>query len=251
MSKQRYIDTKFWDDSYVLTLDPSEKLVFLYLLTSPLTAICGVYEIALKRVAFDTGFDQDTVMRILSRFERDGRCIYRNGWIALRNWIKHQSDSPKIQRGIELQLAEVPPKLAEYVSGYPIDIISDPNPNPNINSNTNSNTNGKSSRKIAKDPIGTEAKECLDYYFQKHITPLPEGRGFRPTPAWERDMKIFKRLLGNYDVEAVKEILDMFFVESWVSNGKEFRRSNFSMPAFSKSFDTLYGVNKAKAEGRR
>ena len=106
-------------------------------------------------------------------------------------------------------------------------------------------------REKEKDGSGTEAKECLDYYFQKHIAPSPEGRGFKPTISGQRDMEIFKKLLRNYDVEAVKETLDTFFVESWVSNGKTFSRSNFSTRAFFSSFDTLYGVNKAKAEGRR
>ena len=242
MSKQRYIDTKFWDDSYVLTLDPSEKLVFLYLLTNPLTAICGIYEIALKRVAFDTGFDQDTVMRILSRFERDGRCIYRNGWIALRNWIKHQSDSPKIQRGIELQLAEVPAEFVEYIHGYPIDTLSDPNPNPNINSNTNSN--GKGSSRIAKDPAGTEAKECLNYYFQKHV----EVRSYRPTIAGATEINLFKILLRDHDVPLVKEVLDTFFEP--LPEGLT-PRSDFTVKTFYNRFDTLYGVQKDKAAGKR
>ena len=41
--KQRYINTKFWDDNYVIQLDPSEKLMFIYFITNPLTNICGIY----------------------------------------------------------------------------------------------------------------------------------------------------------------------------------------------------------------
>ena len=44
MSKQRSVDTCFWDDRYITQLDPSEKLLFLYLLTNTLTNICGVYQ---------------------------------------------------------------------------------------------------------------------------------------------------------------------------------------------------------------
>jgi hypothetical protein len=110
------VDTCYWDDPYIMALDPSEKLVFLYLLTNPLTTICGVYEIMTKRIAFDTGFDREVVERILERFERDDRCLYRDGWIAMRNWIKHQSLAPGVQEGIRRQLALVPREMAEYAA---------------------------------------------------------------------------------------------------------------------------------------
>jgi len=115
MSKQRVIDTCFWDDTYVRRLDPSEKFVFLYLLTNPLTNIAGVYEIGIDRIAFDTGYNVKTVGDILGRLERDGKCLYRDGWIAIRNWIKHQVASPLVKVGIERQLAFVPKGLVEYV----------------------------------------------------------------------------------------------------------------------------------------
>ena len=42
MAKFRYVNTRFWDDSYVAELSPLEKLAFLYLLTNSLTTIAGV-----------------------------------------------------------------------------------------------------------------------------------------------------------------------------------------------------------------
>ena len=56
------VNTKFWDDTYIVTLDPIEKLLYLYFLTNPLTNICGIYEIQLRRVAFDTGIDKEVVV---------------------------------------------------------------------------------------------------------------------------------------------------------------------------------------------
>ena len=253
MSKQRLIDTRFWDDSYVLTLDPSEKLLFLYLLTNPLTAICGVYEVALRRIAFDTGFDADTVTRILGRLERDGRCVYRDGWIALHNWLKYQTASPRVRQGIEAQLKGVPSELAGYVRGESLPepelTVSEGIPtvshlNLNLNPNPNPNPNYKTSTSPAPEsPLGAEAKQCLDYYFDKHRKPPPEGRGFEPIIAGGRDMQLFKAMLKKYDVAAIKEVIDAFF--AWPT------RSNFSTRALYNKFDTLYGVLKDKVEGRR
>ena len=69
MAKERYINTKFWDDSYIVKLDPIEKLLFIYLLTNPLTNICGIYEVSLRRIAFDTGIEEEVILTLLRRFE--------------------------------------------------------------------------------------------------------------------------------------------------------------------------------------
>ena len=65
------INTRFWIDDYISHLDPTEKLMFLYFLTNPLTDICGVYEIPLKNIALDTGIDKEMVEKIIKRF-----CFY-------------------------------------------------------------------------------------------------------------------------------------------------------------------------------
>jgi uncharacterized phage protein (TIGR02220 family) len=137
MNKHRLVSTCFWDDGYIMKLDPSEKLLFMYLLTNPLTNICGVYQIELRRIAFDTGFDQEVVSTILKRFARDEKCVYLGGWLAMRNWLKHQNPSPKVVKGIEKQLESVPEPLKRYVRGYGIDTASHLNPNPNPNLNLN------------------------------------------------------------------------------------------------------------------
>lgn len=100
MAKQRYINTSFWDDSYIVELDPIEKLLFLYFITNPLTSLSGAYEISLKRIAFDTGIDKEMVSKIIQRFTKADKIYYQDGWILLKNFSKHQSSNPSIQKGI-------------------------------------------------------------------------------------------------------------------------------------------------------
>lgn len=119
MSKERYLNTKFWDDNYIVNLDPTEKLLFIYLLTNPLTNIIGIYEIAIRRIAFDTGIDQDMVLKILDRFERDNKIKYSQGYIVIRNFIKHQKNNPSINKGIETSLQDVPEELLEWITLQP------------------------------------------------------------------------------------------------------------------------------------
>lgn len=128
MAKQRYVNTRFWDDNYIVSLDPIEKLLFLYFLTNPLTEVSGAYEIQLKRVALDTGIDRDMVQKILNRFADEDRIIYRDGWIFIANFIKHQTDNEKINKGIETLINTAPEWIRDRVSisyGYRIDVLSD------------------------------------------------------------------------------------------------------------------------------
>lgn len=111
MSLQRMVNTKFWDDSYIIKLDPIEKLLFLYLLTNPLTNISGIYEVSLRRVAFDSGIDSEMVGRILKRFEKDKKVVYKNGWIWLVNFVKNQNLNPSIKVGIKSILDDVPQQV--------------------------------------------------------------------------------------------------------------------------------------------
>ena len=140
MNKNRYINTKFWTDNYIVELDPIEKLLFIYLLTNPLTSIAGIYEISLRQIAFDTGIDRDMVKRILGRFKTDKRIDYMDGWIIIKNFLKHQKINPMIQKGIDDILNNLPHSL--HIA---YDSLSKPlnysNSNTNINSNSNSNTN--------------------------------------------------------------------------------------------------------------
>lgn len=101
MAKQRYINTFFWDDPYIEDLDPAGKLLFIYLITTPLTNIAGSFEITVKKMHEHTGLDRAEIELLLERFEADGKFIYRKPWMLAVNAIEHQNtDNSKIRTGI-------------------------------------------------------------------------------------------------------------------------------------------------------
>jgi hypothetical protein len=51
----------------------------------------GVYEVSIKKIAFETGIDKLTVEKALKRFERDGKIKYAVNRVILYNYLKHQS----------------------------------------------------------------------------------------------------------------------------------------------------------------
>lgn len=138
MAKTRIINTRFWVDDYVSNLDPIEKLLFLYFLTNPSTDICGVYEIPLKTIAVDTGLEVEMVKKIIRRFARDKRVYYSNGWLGIKNFIKHQSINPKVEIGINIGLEKAPREILDRLQiVYPYSISSLSHLNSNLNSNSN------------------------------------------------------------------------------------------------------------------
>ena len=139
----RTINTKFWDDSYIITLDPHEKLLFLYLLTNPLTNICGAYEITTKRIGFDTGLADSLLENILKKFEDDRKITHKEGWVVIHNFIKNQSLNPKVIAGIKDGL-NITPLWVKNSLSIDLDSLSHSNSNSNLNSNLNSNSNFES-----------------------------------------------------------------------------------------------------------
>lgn len=111
MAKQRYIKDSFWTDPYIEKLSPDYKLVFLYLLTNPLANISGVYELRLKRMAFETGYDQEVVENILKKFVEDSKIIQFESWIVIVNHIKHQSLGELTAKGINREILEAPEEI--------------------------------------------------------------------------------------------------------------------------------------------
>ncbi|MBK8092241.1 MAG: hypothetical protein IPK32_09765 [Verrucomicrobiaceae bacterium] len=113
MDKNRYVNTRFWDDTYVIRLNPNEKLLFLYLLTNPLTTPGGVYELTARRAAMDTGLSQKEITAAFDQFEHDGKIVQHNGWIGIVNFLRHQNPNPNMRIGIAKALNRAPNELIE------------------------------------------------------------------------------------------------------------------------------------------
>lgn len=108
MSKLRSVNTHFWQDNYIIDLDPIEKLLFLYLLTNPQTNMLGIYELHIRRISFDTGIDKDMVLKIFDRFSRSNKAKYKSGYVILQNFIKHQSYNGNMETSAIKSWKELP-----------------------------------------------------------------------------------------------------------------------------------------------
>lgn len=108
MSKQRYIQDSFWTDPYIESLNPTEKLLFLYYLTNPLCNIAGIYEIRDSRVSYELKVSEKDIKIIKNKFVKDKKILIFKDWIVLINFAKHQSINPNVKEGMQRIINALP-----------------------------------------------------------------------------------------------------------------------------------------------
>ena len=112
-TKLRSVNTGFWDDDYILELNITEKALFLYFLTNSQTTLAGVYKIALKKIALDTGLKIKHIENMLSKFQKDKKIIYTKGYIIIKNFLKHQSLNKNMIVNIEKTIEQLPEEIRD------------------------------------------------------------------------------------------------------------------------------------------
>jgi hypothetical protein len=115
----RKINISFWQDVFVLNLTPEEKFFYLYLMTNSKTQQCGIYELPRKIIEFETGYNGETVDKLLKRFMEYGKILYCDSTkeIMLLNWIKYNfSSSPKVLTMVKIELQSV--KNKDFIEQY-------------------------------------------------------------------------------------------------------------------------------------
>ena len=71
MARYRNVSTSFWEDNKIVDdFSPEDKYIYLYCMTNPHTNLCGCYEISLKQIAYETGYNTDSVERLLKLLDR-------------------------------------------------------------------------------------------------------------------------------------------------------------------------------------
>lgn len=236
MAKTRYINTCFRSDPYIESLDPSEKLLFLYFLSNEYTDLCGIYEVSIKRICFSVGFEKSMVEKIIERFSRDGKIYYIDWYIYVKNFQKHQNtNSPKIQQWIARSNDSIPSHIIEKIKG--IDTLSIQYGKPialNLTLPNLTKPNGdfpfesfwlsykkkvwdKGRCSAARDKLSPDDHQNIMKIIPDYLKAYPDKK-FRPYPLtflnqrrWENDLT---DLIGGVDYTDINNF------HNWLSSGK-------------------------------
>lgn len=160
MKNYRNVSQSFWTDSKVDDeFTPEEKYFMLYLLTNPHTSVCGCYEISMKQMERETGYNTDTVSRLIHRMQDVHKVIrydQETKEVLIVNWHKYNwTKSEKLLRAV-LGAAEhiKSASFKQYVMdtvciryGYPSDTSDKDNIKDNIKDKDNEKECGESADK--------------------------------------------------------------------------------------------------------
>lgn len=122
-NRYRQIYISFWSDPKIEEdFTPEDKYFYLYLLTNPYTNIAGCYEIGYKQMARGTGYNEDTVKRLIDRLKNLHKVIdynEENKEILIVNWHKYNwSRSDNLLTGVESAIDDIKtPEFADYLRG--------------------------------------------------------------------------------------------------------------------------------------
>ena len=91
MAKYRQIQTCFWKDSFVTELTPEEKFFYMYIMTNSNTTQCGIYTFIIKFAEVETGYNSDTIEKLLKKFVEYGKISYckETKELMVLNWVKY------------------------------------------------------------------------------------------------------------------------------------------------------------------
>lgn len=122
MANYRNISMDFWQDSKVVDdFTPEDRYIYLYCMTNPHTNLCGCYEVSIKQIANETGYNSDSVERLLKRLDSAHNVIRYSAQtkeLLILNWCRYNwSASEKLNKPLLGEIRKVKnDRFREYLA---------------------------------------------------------------------------------------------------------------------------------------
>lgn len=116
MAKYRQVHVSFWQDGFVQDLSPEERYFYIYLMTNTKTNQCGVYELPIKNIIYETGISEERIIELLGRFTDWDKILYsfETKEIIMLNWVKYNPiNNDNLQKCVKKELENV--KNSEFL----------------------------------------------------------------------------------------------------------------------------------------
>ncbi|MBE5107972.1 DnaD domain protein [Bacillus thuringiensis] len=91
MAVYRNVQVNFWQDDFVLDLTPEERYFYIYLLTCSKTTQCGIFPFPKRLAEMETGYNRETVDKLVQRFIEYGKILYdeETRELFVLNWLRY------------------------------------------------------------------------------------------------------------------------------------------------------------------
>jgi hypothetical protein len=114
--KYRQMETKFWEDEYILELTNKEREFFLYLFTNHKVTMCGIYELSDKTILYTLGGSLGELAELKKKLQSDGKYAFYKGWVYIMNFNKYNSFSPaeNIEKAFVKDFNAIPAEIINH-----------------------------------------------------------------------------------------------------------------------------------------
>ena len=117
MAIYRTVSMNFWTDSKVVDeFTPEDRYFYLYLFTNPHTNLSGCYEISIKQMSNELGYNADVINNLINRFIRMHNVIRYSAEtkeMLLLNWYKYNwTASDKFKKPLLKEIQKI--KTEDY-----------------------------------------------------------------------------------------------------------------------------------------
>lgn len=118
----RNVHVTFWTDAKVVDdFTPEDKYFYIYLLTNPHTNLCGCYEVSIKQMSDELGYNKETIEKLIDRFHKVHGVLDYNKQtkeMLIYNWSKYNwTKSPKLQAALSKEIPKVKsPAFSDYLN---------------------------------------------------------------------------------------------------------------------------------------
>lgn len=109
-------NTKFWYDGYVSSLNPTEKLFFLYLFTNPRVDKTGIYELPDRFIESELNIDHAQLLQLKAKMEKDNKFYFYKDWVYIVNFAEHNkfSTAENIVKDYKKEFDSIPKEVKDY-----------------------------------------------------------------------------------------------------------------------------------------
>ena len=112
MANYRNVSMAFWTDPKVVDdFTPEDRYAYLYCMTNPHTNLCGCYEVSIKQIGRETGYNEDSVERLLKRLDAVHNVLRYNAAtkeLLILNWSRYNwSESDKLNKPLLAEIRKV------------------------------------------------------------------------------------------------------------------------------------------------
>ena len=260
MAKYRSIQTSFWSDSKIVDdFTPEDRYFYLYLLTNEKSNQLGCYEISKNQMCRDTGYNIESIEKLLQRFEEIHDVIVydaKTKEIFIKNWYKYNwLNSWKTKICIDKEfnkvkstkiIDEISPLYAPYM---PQGSNKKKNNNKNKKNNKKNNKKDILSSKLDDKPLFSEIIACFNKIGIKEESFIKNKMEFHFRNS-KTNQKLIQDILDKgYTKENIFDVIYLKY-DQWIENNDNNKQdmSTYFRPStiLGEKFEEYYEEAKMK-----